>query len=970
MVLKQRFAGFLFVIVLLFAFCSLPTLAIGADIRDFNDLVYENGVDTQIIEITPENVAERVGAYKAGAGTVNVSFDEASKMLTVAMTNAEIIRPLEVKDLNVTVDLTGENSITYYGPEYALIVKGNLKIKGADKAVDMLMVNGLHNAIYASGALTVENAKLKAQTGADATAASAYAFSGAEFIIYAGTDIAVLNSNLLIVCTSDWGSIGLWSDEGNIRIADSLVDIDGVSSDVIKSNGIIDIVDSSIIQSNDKKACGTVLSASGDIVIDNSQIDIDNCSSVVIQAGELNGEVQSEDEVQSSDIIMKNNSKIVISNTNTLEAGFACLAVGDIIIQNSTFDGASGATVLGTNGKLVIDNSSVEAESTKGACIEVKENLDIINSSKVNARGLLSGIVVSGNSFDKSNILIKDSRVLSHGSNAIINNNGDINIEGELTYVYGRNQSSDIERADFAETCYGIAALNGDINISGAQVGARVYNGYAMYANNITISGENTLMAVISYAEEVAGLAVKNALTVNGGMIAISSENNKGLETQGDITINGGEITIISRDCGIYAPNSKFKVTGGELEILTLADDAISVSDVEITGGDFLVKVPSGKKPLIVKSRPDFTAADLTGINFQIKYFDYEGDEPLACFLVTFFLDDGSIMKNTTAVTGEKLVAPEAPSKAGYIFDGWYAYGEKWDFENDVVTENLSLYAQYTKRSGGGSSGGGSSYYTLSFETNGGSSINKVQDKKGVTIKLADYTPTRKGYVFTGWYSDKELTKKITEIKLNGNKILYAGWTEQEINVETPEVGLTQTFADVKAGDWFFKDVEFVCANGLMNGASETAFAPNENTTRAQIAVIFYRLAGSPAAVGQNSFSDVEQGWYYDAATWAEQTGLMNGYENGNFAPDDFITREQLAAIFYRYAQTAGYDVTTKGALDSFADKDAVSAWAQNAMDWAVASGLMNGTGENQLDAQGTATRAQIAAMFHRFIGD
>lgn len=234
------------------------------------------------------------------------------------------------------------------------------------------------------------------------------------------------------------------------------------------------------------------MSASGDIVIDNSQIDIDNCSSVVIQAGELNGEVQLEDEVQSSDIIMKNNSKIVISNTNTLEAGFACLAVGDIIIQNSTFDGASGATVLGTNGKLVIDNSSVEAESTKGACIEVKENLDIINSSKVNARGLLSGIVVSGNSFDKSNILIKDSRVLSHGSNAIINNNGDINIEGELTYVYGRNQSSDIEKADFAETCYGIAALNGDINISGAQVGARVYNGYAMYANNITISDENT----------------------------------------------------------------------------------------------------------------------------------------------------------------------------------------------------------------------------------------------------------------------------------------------------------------------------------------------------------------------------------------------------------------------------------------------------------------------------------------------
>ena len=191
---------------------------------------------------------------------------------------------------------------------------------------------------------------------------------------------------------------------------------------------------------------------------------------------------------------------------------------------------------------------------------------------------------------------------------------------------------------------------------------------------------------------------------------------------------------------------------------------------------------------------------------------------------------------------------------------------------------------------------------------------------------------------------------------------------------DTPNAGAGNPFTDVKETDWFYKDMMFVYENGLMAGASAAAFAPDSNATRAQIAVVFYRMEGSPGVEGRNSFTDVEYSpgtaWYYDAVTWAEQSGVMGGYGNGRFGPGDFVTREQLAAIFCRYAQYKGCDVAAAGGLDRFTDKDKVSEWAEQPLSWAVGSGIVNGTGDNLLSPQGTATRAQIAAMLHRFRND
>ena len=228
--------------------------------------------------------------------------------------------------------------------------------------------------------------------------------------------------------------------------------------------------------------------------------------------------------------------------------------------------------------------------------------------------------------------------------------------------------------------------------------------------------------------------------------------------------------------------------------------------------------------------------------------------------------------------------------------------------------------------------------YTLNFHANGGGGISAIGGTYGKTVSLSDYIPTREGYDFTGWYSDQALTQRITELRLIGNRTVYAGWIKSD-----PHAG-ANPFTDVYGNDRFYKDVMFVYEKGLMSGISATTFAPNTNITRAQIAVIFYRMAGSPAVEGKNHFTDVEYGpgtvGFYDAVTWAQQNGIMGDSDGKKFGPDDPVTREQLASIFYRYAQLRGYDTTQSGMA----------------------------AGSDLLDLKGTVTRAGTAEMLHQFV--
>ena len=177
-------------------------------------------------------------------------------------------------------------------------------------------------------------------------------------------------------------------------------------------------------------------------------------------------------------------------------------------------------------------------------------------------------------------------------------------------------------------------------------------------------------------------------------------------------------------------------------------------------------------------------------------------------------------------------------------------------------------------------------------------------------------------------------------------------------------------FGDVDDGDWFADAVRFVYENGMMNGVSETGFAPHATTSRSMIVTILYRLEGEPVVDDAMDFADVAgDAWCTDAVRWAAGEGIVGGYGDGLFGPDDPVTREQLAAILYRYAVYKGYDVsvgedTNILSYDDFAD---LSEYAIPAMQWACGAGIVNGTSESTFTPQGEATRAQVAAMMMRF---
>ena len=231
-------------------------------------------------------------------------------------------------------------------------------------------------------------------------------------------------------------------------------------------------------------------------------------------------------------------------------------------------------------------------------------------------------------------------------------------------------------------------------------------------------------------------------------------------------------------------------------------------------------------------------------------------------------------------------------------------------------------------------------------------------------IDLTGYVPTWRGHTFIGWYSERSLTNKVSGVYLTKDMTVYALWRADD----NPGTG-ANPFTDASEKDWFYGDVMFVYENGLMLGTSKTLFSPYGTATRGMMATILWRMEGSPAPKGKNSFTDVEAGkWYADAITWTAENGIFAGYGKDKFGPDDPITREQLAAIFYRYADYKGYDLTVKGNLDKFKDADKITDYAKTAMGWAVGSGLVKGKSSNLLDPQGTATRAEIAAMLHRFI--
>ena len=288
----------------------------------------------------------------------------------------------------------------------------------------------------------------------------------------------------------------------------------------------------------------------------------------------------------------------------------------------------------------------------------------------------------------------------------------------------------------------------------------------------------------------------------------------------------------------------------------------------------------------------------------------------------------------------------------------------------------------YTQVDQGGSSGGSSSGGSSSGGSSSGGSTTTtrtitIQSSFGGKVTAsASQAAQGKVITLTALPNSGYVLKSLTVTTASGTSVPVANQSSGKYTFTMPAAAVTVKavfaaqetdpdfpFADVAKGSWYYEGVRYAYENGLMSGTGEGTFSPDLPTGRGMLVTILYRLAGSPAA-GSASFTDVAKGqWYADGVAWASANGVVSGYPDGSFRPNDTITREQMAAILYQYARIPGKLDDSRADLSIFSDLDSLSAYAKEPMSWAVAQGLFSGVSADTLAPGGSTTRAPAAVI-------
>lgn len=298
----------------------------------------------------------------------------------------------------------------------------------------------------------------------------------------------------------------------------------------------------------------------------------------------------------------------------------------------------------------------------------------------------------------------------------------------------------------------------------------------------------------------------------------------------------------------------------------------------------------------------------------------------------------------------------------------------KFNGVNKDVAKDATEAFTYTRPSSGGSGSSGGSISTpttyavnVNAATNGAVAADKKTASKGTTVTVT--ASPSKGYVVDAVKVVDKDGKDVVVTEKDGKYVFTmpasAVTVTGSFKAETP-APVALPFTDVKSGNWFYDAVKYAYEQGLMTGTSATTFAPNGTMNRAMIVTVLYRLEKSPAVTGASKFTDVPAGqWYSDAVAWAAANKIVNGYDETTFGPMNAVTREQMAAILFRYEQVKGLEnVTLEENLNRFPDQNKISAYAIPALQWAVGQKIINGNADGTLDPTGTATRAQVAQIF------
>lgn len=432
----------------------------------------------------------------------------------------------------------------------------------------------------------------------------------------------------------------------------------------------------------------------------------------------------------------------------------------------------------------------------------------------------------------------------------------------------------------------------------------------------------------------------KNAVVVKEATVLNVTE-----PTQVSFTLPDTFVTALNNNPTIYVKHTK---SNGKTYIYTAS----------LNGNTLTFTNPHGFSEFTVTTTAPVATVD------GIGYESLQDAVDAAANGATIVLNSGTSHTLNLNTTKSVTVKNNTGDKATITFNGT---------AKEIATNGEETFTYTRPSSGGpGSSGGSISAPTtynvnVNAATNGAVAADKKTASKGTTVTVT--ASPSKGYVVDAVKVVDKDGKDVAVTVKDGKYVFTmpasAVTVTGSFKAETP-APVALPFTDVKNGNWFYDAVKYAYEQGLMTGTSATTFAPNGTMNRAMIVTVLYRLEKSPAVTGASKFTDVPAGqWYSDAVAWAAANKIVNGYDETTFGPMNAVTREQMAAILFRYEQVKGLEnVTLEENLNRFPDQNKISAYAIPALQWAVGQKIINGNADGTLDPTGTATRAQVAQIF------
>ena len=492
-----------------------------------------------------------------------------------------------------------------------------------------------------------------------------------------------------------------------------------------------------------------------------------------------------------------------------------------------------------------------------------------------------------------------------------------------------------------------------DITVTGAEV------------SNTTAEGSTPTTTSLSL--EITPMIKKVASTAeNAGAIKTEGEGKNAVQigdAQKVLNVNTPVTIKLALPTGFAQASDKLSIKhtkeNGSIEYYT---GTVSTEGEEDAAKTYVTFTTNGFSPFVIYA----ASANVASI----------GDDPNQKVYPTLQAAIDAVQNNETITllkaTNENVTVSKAIkfTLAGKDqLQGSIAAGSRYSMTTSETTSGKTEYTfTYV---GGGSSSSISTPTTYNVNvnaaTNGAVAADKKTASKGTTVTVT--ASPSKGYVVDAVKVVDKDGKDVAVTEKDGKYVFTmpasAVTVTGSFKAETP-APVALPFTDVKSGNWFYDAVKYAYAQGLMTGTSATTFAPNGTMNRAMIVTVLYRLEKSPAVTGASKFTDVPAGqWYSDAVAWAAANKIVNGYDETTFGPMNAVTREQMAAILFRYEQVKGLEnVTLEENLNRFPDQNKISAYAIPALQWAVGQKIINGNADGTLDPTGTATRAQVAQIF------